>query len=85
VASFNDPGFYQRQLDAFQVTAPDIGFGSSEPSHLIQPCLKVKNGQGSFSVAGPEVDYSTNVELQYPTPVTPIGMEKLETVIDSST
>lgn len=74
VATYTDTTFYERPLNIPQgQSMPDAVFGCLEPPTLIQGMLSA------------ESESSRILELQYPTPVTPIGMEKLETVVDSST
>lgn len=71
MASYADATLYEYPLDAF------FGNSSLEPAAIIQPCFKKE--------ASTEVDSSrgdASLELLSPTPITPIGMEKLETALD---
>lgn len=71
MASYADATLYEHPSDAV--------FGSLEPAATIEPCFKEE--------ATTEADSSrrdTSLELLSPTPITPIGMENLETVLDMS-
>lgn len=72
---YADATFYGHQ--------PDV-FDGLEPA-LIRPCVKVGNGgvgsTGSIGMGSAPCD--AGLELQYPTPVTAIDMENLETDITS--
>ncbi|KAF8623567.1 hypothetical protein AX15_006336 [Amanita polypyramis BW_CC] len=84
MASYTDSTFYERSLDISQGLRhiSDPVFGCLEPPSLIQP---FRVGNEGMLLTEPESSRDlAMLDLQYPTPVTPIGMEKLETVVDSS-
>ena len=69
MASYADATLYEYPLDAALL----FGSSSLEPAAIIQPCFKEEASTSRRDAS---------LELLSPTPITPIGMGKLETALD---